>query len=104
MKARVSQKNNLKTFCPGPRLPEPQLYSSDLGDLILLGAGVKMGPSPCATSCATISQVQVNRRVIAVARSWLLVSGTASLVGVETIAADLLAPGAFDLFHGRSGH
>ena len=67
------------------------------GDLLLLGVGGKMGPSLAHRAKRAIDLAGVPHRVIAVARftdpglpnqlaSW----------GVETIAADLLEPGALD--------
>jgi nucleoside-diphosphate-sugar epimerase len=63
------------------------------GDLIVLGAGGKMGPS--LTRMAR--RADPARRVVAVSR-WSSASAAASLAsdGIETISADLLDPRALD--------
>jgi len=67
------------------------------GDILMLGAGGKMGPSLAQLAVRAIAASGVERRVIAV--STFSVKGLRKRLeslGVETIQADLLEPGAFD--------
>lgn len=65
------------------------------GDLLILGAGGKMGPSLARRARRAAEQANVSKRIIAVARfsNQGLVEQFRS-EGVETITADLLEPGA----------
>jgi hypothetical protein len=65
------------------------------GDLLILGAGGKMGPSLARRARRAAEQANVSKRIIAVARfsNQGLVERFRS-EGVETITADLLEPGA----------
>jgi dTDP-4-dehydrorhamnose reductase len=80
---------------PSPALVR-QMAELD-GDLLVLGAGGKMGPSLVALACQAIAAAGVTKRVTAVSRF-----GDAELrtqleaAGAETIALDLLEPGAVD--------
>ena len=67
------------------------------GDILVLGAGGKMGPTLVKMACNAIRAAGVEKRVTAVSRF-----GNAGLrdeleqAGATTIAADLLEPGALD--------
>ena len=65
------------------------------GDLIILGAGGKMGPSLARLARRAADQAGAKKRIIAVARftNASLLSQLSS-EGIETIACDLLDPGA----------
>jgi hypothetical protein len=65
------------------------------GDLLILGAGGKMGPSLSLLARRAAQKAQVNRRIIAVSR-FADDSSRArfSANNIETIACDLLEPGA----------
>jgi NAD dependent epimerase/dehydratase family len=67
------------------------------GDLLILGAGGKMGPSLARLARRAADEAGVKKRVVAVARftNRDLCSDLAAL-GIETISADLLDPGTFD--------
>src|SRR4029077_16924736 len=67
------------------------------GDLVILGAGGKMGPSLARLARRAADSAGVKKRVIAVARftNRALPSELAAL-GIETIAGDLLDPGMLD--------
>src|SRR4029077_19047475 len=67
------------------------------GDLGILGAGGKMGPSLARLARRAADSAGVKKRVIAVARftNRALPSELAAL-GIETIAGDLLEPGMLD--------
>jgi nucleoside-diphosphate-sugar epimerase len=67
------------------------------GDLLILGAGGKMGPSLARLARRAADRAGVHKRIIAVARftNQYLVSQLKS-AGVETISSDLLEPGALE--------
>src|ERR1700738_2782838 len=69
------------------------------GDLLILGAGGKMGPSLARLARRAIDQAGVKKRVIAVARftNDRLLSEFAAQ-GIEAIASDLLDRGSLDQF------
>jgi len=65
------------------------------GDILILGAAGKMGPSLAQLALRSIAKSGVNKRVIAVARfSDAQVRRDLEKSGIETIACDLLKPGA----------
>lgn len=64
------------------------------GDILILGAGGKMGPSLARLAMRAVRESGVPKRVIAVARfTNQLLAGQLESQGVETIPADLLEPG-----------
>src|SRR5450432_3389980 len=67
------------------------------GDLLILGAGGKMGPSLARLARRAADYAGVKKRVVAVARftNSGLPSDLAAL-GIETISGDLLDPGTLD--------
>src|SRR6267378_7722624 len=67
------------------------------GDLLILGAGGKMGPSLARLARRAADEARVKKRVIAVARftNRDLLSELAA-AGIEAMAADLLDPGSLD--------
>lgn len=67
------------------------------GDLLVLGAGGKMGPSLVALACRAIAASGVAKKVTAVSRfSDPEARRTLEAAGAETIAVDLLDTGALD--------
>jgi nucleoside-diphosphate-sugar epimerase len=65
------------------------------GDLLVLGAGGKMGPSLVALACRAVEAAAVAAKVIAVSRFGdEEVRRRIEAAGAETIALDLLEPGA----------
>ena len=67
------------------------------GDLLVLGAGGKMGPSLVALACHAIAEAGVAKTVTAVSRfSDPEARRLLEAAGAETIALDLLEPGALD--------
>ena len=65
------------------------------GDLLVLGAGGKMGPSLCLLASRAAAEAGVNKRIIAVSRFADQTSHRQfSADNIETIACDLLEPGA----------
>ena len=83
------------------RLTPSEALSGELGrlegDILVLGAGGKMGPTLCVLAKNALRAAGVEKRVIAVSRfSDPLVVELLRENGVEMISADLLAPGALD--------
>jgi nucleoside-diphosphate-sugar epimerase len=82
------------------RLSQPtdadvEAVSSLSGDLLILGAAGKMGPSLAKLARRAIQRAAVSKRVIAVARfSDPRTRSDLEKAGIETIACDLLKPGA----------
>ena len=67
------------------------------GDLLILGVGGKMGPSLAALALRASDRAGVKRRVIAVARfSNADLPKELGAQGIETLACDLLEPGALE--------
>lgn len=67
------------------------------GDLLILGAGGKMGPTLALRAQRAAAQAKARMKVIAVARfSSARVRSQLDAAGIETISADLLEPGALD--------
>src|SRR5438874_3679906 len=65
------------------------------GDLLILGAGGKMGPSLAALARRAADQAKVEKRIIAVSRfADDSLRELLSSQNIETIACDLLEPGA----------
>ena len=65
------------------------------GDLLILGAGGKMGPSLAMLARRAVDATGANKRIIAVARfSDANCAAELRASGIETIASDLLEPGA----------
>jgi nucleoside-diphosphate-sugar epimerase len=65
------------------------------GDLLILGAGGKMGPSLARRARRAAEEAKVRKKIIAVARfSDHAVRASLAADGVETLVADLLKPGA----------
>jgi nucleoside-diphosphate-sugar epimerase len=67
------------------------------GDILVLGAGGKMGPSLVALACNAIAAGGVRKRVVAVSRFGdQELRRSLDAAGAETIALDLLEPGAVE--------
>ena len=67
------------------------------GDLLILGAGGKMGPSLGKLARRAADKAGVNKRIIAVARfSDTKLAAELSAQGIETITSDLLEPGELE--------
>ncbi|MBI5095613.1 MAG: NAD(P)-dependent oxidoreductase [Candidatus Hydrogenedentes bacterium] len=67
------------------------------GDILILGAGGKMGPSLAHLAARAVADSGVSRKVVAVSSfSSPQTRVQLDAWGIETIAADLLAPGALD--------
>ena len=78
-----------------PTMADIATVSELRGDVLILGAAGKMGPSLAKLARRSIAQAGVNKRVIAVARfSDPHVQSALEESGIETIASDLLKQGA----------
>jgi len=65
------------------------------GDLLILGAGGKMGPSLARRACRAAEKAGVQKRIVAVARfSDHRLRESLASDGIETVVADLLQPDA----------
>ena len=80
--------------------PPPELVTAMAaleGDLLVLGAGGKMGPNLSRMAVRAAREAGRNRRVVAVSRfSDPAVRERMEGWGIETVACDLLEPGALD--------
>src|SRR5260370_16539614 len=89
----VATEQQLEDLLSEPSEADAQAMASLPGDLLILGAGGKMGPSLARRAQRACELGGVKKRVIAVAR--FSTAGTREFLdptGVETIAADLLQP------------
>src|SRR5437016_3931477 len=78
-----------------PTMADISAMSELDGDLVILGAGGKMGPSLTALARRASDQVKVRKRIIAVSRfADDSLREQLSSQKIETIACDLLEPGA----------
>lgn len=86
---------NQKLTSPSKKLMEDMSKIS--GDIIILGAGGKMGPTLAILAKNAIKAVKGNNKVIAVSRfTDPVVTNLMKEHGIETISVDLLKPGAFE--------
>lgn len=93
----ITNVDELEEVLSRPREADISAMSEMKGDLLILGAGGKMGPSLARLAGRASDGAGVSRRIIAVARFSnpelpLELAGQ----GIETIACDLLEPGALD--------
>src|SRR6266566_31820 len=78
-----------------PTMPDISAMAELDGDLLILGAGGKMGPSLAALAHRAADQAEVRKRIIAVSRfADDSLRDLLSSQNIETIACDLLEPGA----------
>lgn len=86
---------NQKLTSPSQRLIEDMAKIS--GDIIILGAGGKMGPTLAILAKNAIKAAKGNNKVIAVSRfTDPIVTNLMKEHDIETISVDLLKPGAFE--------
>jgi nucleoside-diphosphate-sugar epimerase len=90
----VSDETALEELLSRPTAAVVEAMTSLDGDLMLLGAGGKMGPSLARLARRASEQAAVRRRVIAVSRfSAAGLEGALESDGIETISCDLFDPG-----------
>ncbi len=94
---RITDESQLERVLAEPREADCEALRSLDGDLLILGAGGKMGPSLARLARRAATRAGAGARVTAVARfSNPDLAAALRTDGIETIAADLLAPGALD--------
>lgn len=91
IKTLINSEEELEERLARPSEADVEAAASLEGDLLILGAGGKMGPSLAQLAKRAIAEAGVSRRVIAVARfSSPSARELLNQAGVETIACDLL--------------
>ena len=91
----INTVDQLEDHLSAPSDEDVAAVSSLDGDILVLGAAGKMGPSLCRLAVRAISEAGLRKRVIAVARfSDTQVRCDLERSGVETVTCDLLEPGA----------
>jgi len=89
----INTENELEERLSRPFEPDIAALSALKGDLLILGAGGKMGPSLATLARRTADAAGVKKRVIAVARfSNEKLRAELSAAGIETLCCDLLDP------------
>jgi nucleoside-diphosphate-sugar epimerase len=93
----IANEQQLEDLLSRPSEADVRAMAALEGDLLILGVAGKMGPSLARRAVRACEQAGVRKRVIGVARfSEAKLRGELEEWGVETVAADLLAPGALD--------
>src|SRR5215471_17950013 len=97
MTVKIRTESELEELLSRPDQETASAMAALDGDLLILGAGGKMGPSLARLARRAIDQTGVKKRVIAVARftNDKLLS-TFAAQGIDTIACDLLDRGSVD--------
>jgi hypothetical protein len=94
---RINNEAELEECLSRPSDADADALAAMDGDLIILGAGGKMGPSLAKLARRAADQAKVKKRVIAVARfSNASLPAELASQGIETITADLLEPGELE--------
>lgn len=95
MNATLTNEAELEDLLSAPLDADVRAMRELPGDLIVLGAGGKMGPSLVRRARRAVEAAGVRKRVIAVARfSEAGLADRLQREGIEVLATDLLAPGA----------
>src|SRR6478752_9242386 len=93
----IQNEAELEEHLSRPRDADAAALSSLEGDLLILGAGGKMGPSLAKLARRAADRAGLKKRVIAVARySNARLPSEFAACGIEAIAADLLEPGELE--------
>jgi hypothetical protein len=91
----IRNENELEELLSRPSEADVAAAAALDGDLLIIGAGGKMGPSLALRARRAIQKCGAPHRVIAAARfTRTAVATQLEQSGVETVAADLLEPGA----------
>jgi nucleoside-diphosphate-sugar epimerase len=94
---KIKTESELEELLSRPDDETASIMAALDGDLLILGAGGKMGPSLVRLAQRAIDRAGVKKRVIAVARfSNDLLPSELAAQGIETIACDLLDRGSLD--------
>jgi len=93
--ARISTIEELEEQLSRPAMADIAAMAKLEGDLLILGAGGKMGPSLSHLARRAADEAGVNKRITAVSRfAGEAVRSRFSAHNIETISCDLLEPGA----------
>lgn len=91
----ITTEEDLEEKLSQPTDADATALKSLQGDLLILGAGGKMGPSLASRARRAAELAGLNKRILAVARfSNQTLIQQLQTIGVETITCDLLEPGA----------
>ena len=94
---KINNQAELEERLSRPSKADAAALASMDGDLLILGAGGKMGPSLAKLARRAADKAGVNKRVIAVARfSDANLPSELTAQGIETITSDLLEPGELE--------
>src|SRR5437762_6783725 len=92
---RIETEAELEEFLSRPTDADVAAIAQLDGDLLILGAGGKMGPSLARRARRVVEKAGVAKRIVAVARfSDHRLRDSLESHGIETLATDLLQPGA----------
>ena len=92
---RIETEAELEEFLSRPTDADVAAIAQLDGDLLILGAGGKMGPSLARRARRAVEKAGVAKRIVAVARfSDPRLRDSLESHGIETLATDLLQPGA----------
>jgi hypothetical protein len=95
MSAPIQTEAELEERLSRPSEADAAAMSALAGDLIILGAGGKMGPSLARLARRAVEKAGVRKRIVAVARfTNASLAGELEAGGIDTITADLLEPGS----------
>jgi NAD-dependent epimerase/dehydratase family protein len=93
--ARIHSLDQLEEHLSRPMPADVSLMASLEGDLLILGAGGKMGPSLANLARRAADQAKVKKRIIAVSRfADKKLNRQFAAWNIETISCDLLEPGS----------
>lgn len=97
MSSEVWTEQKLQNLLTAPSAALAEDLAKLHGDLMVIGAGGKMGPTLCLLAANAVKAAGVKKRVIAVSRfSNAAAAKLLTDAGVEIISADLLEDGAVD--------
>ena len=91
----IANEQQLEDVLAEPSQADARAMAEMEGDLLILGVAGKMGPSLAKRARRACERAKLPKRIIGVARfSDPSVQQELQAVGIETVSADLLAPGA----------
>ena len=91
----IASEQQLEDILAEPSQADARAMAEMEGDLLILGVAGKMGPSLAKRARRACERAKLPKRIIGVARfSDPRVQQELQAVGIETVSADLLAPGA----------
>lgn len=97
MNAKIQTVQELEEHLSRPTDADAAAMARLEGDLLILGAGGKMGPSLCHLARRAAAKAGVQKRIVAVARfSDAALPAQLAARGIETISCDLLASRALE--------